>query len=305
MTTNYVTVAQVKNAMRSSYNGADDSLITSQIIPAVSAWVDRYCNRANGGLLSQQYDELYQGSGTHELFLNNTPIQSIQRIATTQLPALSIHNTDSDMGCRALVALTSTPANDINPNSQNTSTGLTLTYIKNAVTTTNSFTWTAYPTIQNLVDAINAAGNNWTATVMGGFGGWSSSDLRATQGAFGARITTCYMWIHWLDLPWYRVENENNGLIYSPMGFHRGPVGWRVQYTAGYTTLPDDMVQALAEMCANAYYARELNSNLQSEGLGPTNYSQYAQKGFDGLSIMSKQTFNQYRIRTVKPFSTW
>lgn len=303
MTTPYVSVPQVKTLLRSSYDGSDDDALSS-LIRSASAFLDKYCNRANGGFLSQTYDELYHGTGETIMFLRQIPIQTINRIATTQLPALSIHNTDTDMGCRATVQIVGTPNNSVNLNNQYTSTGIVLTYVKNAVTTTNTLTWATYPTVTQLQAAIAALGNNWTANVQGGFGSWSSTDLRATQGAFGARITTTYLWIHWFDLPIYRVD-ESIGEVYSPMGFARGLNNWRVIYTAGYSVFPDDLGQALCELVANSYYARELNSNLQQETLGPVNYTQFVREGFEGMSILAQKTINRHRVPSIDKFSCW
>lgn len=303
MSTAYVTLSQVKQALRSSYTGADDTVLTALITP-VSAFIDNYCNRANGGFLTQSYDELYHGTGDNLLFLNNTPVQSIQSIRTIEQPALYIRNNDSDMGARALVQINGTPVNDVNLNSQYTSTGITLTYIKNAVITTNTLTWVSYPTVNALVAAINGLGNDWQAGVMGGFGGWSTTDLRATQGAFGVRIVTGYLFIHSFDLPVWRLD-ENMGEIYSQMGFARGVFNWRVNYTAGYTTLPEDLAQVVCELVVNAYYQTEISSSLTSENLGPTGYTQYATKLFDGLSILARNTINRYKIRKVNKASQW
>src|ERR1019366_3840691 len=102
MSVPYISVSRVKQSMRSSYNGSDDSVLSDLII-ACSAHLDTYCNRANGGFAVQKYDELYSGTGDNILFLNQMPIVSIDKIATGQLPALSLHNLDNDMGSRATV----------------------------------------------------------------------------------------------------------------------------------------------------------------------------------------------------------
>lgn len=305
MTTAYVTTPQVRNAMRSSYTGQDDPLISSQIIPAACSWLDKYCNRANGGFAIQTYDELIHGTGTHILFLNNTPVQSIQKLSTTNLAAMSVHNQDTDLGSQATAQIIGTPTNPDNLNSQYTSTGLKLVYIKNAVTTTTTLLWTDYPTVSQIVAAVNALGNFWQANVQGGLGSYASTDLRATQGAFGAKPATCYFWVQWWSLPWYRL-NENTGEIHSPMGFARGSNNWRCNYTAGYAYFPEDLTQALCEVCANTYYAREQNSNLASENLGGYSYSQLVgQAGFEGLSLMSKKTIDRYKVRKIGKFSQW
>ncbi len=306
MSVQYITVSRVKEAMRSSYDSSDDAVL-GDILLSCCAFLDNFTNRANGGFASQTYDELYHGTGRNILFLRNKPVQSIARLACTELPAISIKNNDTDMGCRASVQVIGTEGNPINVNSQYTSTGIELTYIKGGVNSnqpvTNTLLWANYPTVTSLAAAINAAGNNWTAQVQGGFGNWLSSDLRATQGAFGARIATCYLWIHWYELPWFRI-NENTAEIYSPQGFHRGHFNWRVQYTAGYSTFPDDLTQALAELTADTYYAREANANMQNENLDGYSYSRLAGQTFEGLSNMSRQTILRYRLHSVPKFSS-
>lgn len=287
---NYIDVDTVKAAMRSSYSGEDDSLLTDQIIPACSTFLDNYCNRPAGSFLTTTLDELYHGTGTNLMFLNATPVQSISRLATTSTPCLQLHNTSSDMGVRATCAITPT--------------GLVLTYIANAVTTTQTFLFSTYPTINALAAAVNGAGNNWQSQAMGGFGTWSSADLRSTQGAFGARIVTAYFFIHWQELSFYRV-NELNGEVYSTHGFHRGSFNWRCSYTAGYTAFPNDLTQALAEMCAQTYFQREANANMSQESNGEYSYTRMATKAFEGLSDMARRTLGQYKRRPVQKFSTW
>ncbi len=298
MSVAYITVARVKEAMRSSYNGSDDAVL-ADIINSCSAWLDKWSNRASGGFSVQFYDELYNGTGDNLLFLNNVPIVSITKIATTQLPAIYIRNNDADMGSRATAQINGT----WNGNGY-TSSGVTLTYVSGGTTTTNTLTWTSYTTVQALADAINGLGGYWQAGVQGGFGNWSSSDLRATQGSFGCRITTAYLWIHWYELPWYRV-NELTGEVWSPMGFARGVYGWRVIYSAGYASFPDDLAQALAELVAATYYAREANANMQTENLDGYSYSQMVDKAFKGLSTVAQKTFYAYKRRPVPHFSTW
>lgn len=295
----YIHLGRAKEAIQSSYSnagGVDDNILLD-IIRACSAFTDRYTNRPYSGFLQQSYDELYHGTGDYIMFLRNVPVVSIQRIAGSPQPACWVHNTDSDMGARATVAVTST--------------GVTLTYVKNAVTTTQTFAFTTYPTISQLSAAIGAAGNNWTSGIMGGYGGWSSSDLRYTQGAYGARLTNTYLWIHWFDLPAWRVDEEN-GKIYSQYGFDRGNFNWRVNYTAGYAAdaygipqIPADLQQAIAELVALTYNARSVNGNVQQENLGPMSYTQSPEKSFDNLSLLAKKTFGYYKRRIVPKFSTW
>lgn len=312
MTVQYISLARAKEAMQTSYNGNDDTALTDCLLAACD-FSDRYTNHQSGGFAIQTYDELYHGTGDQILFLRQYPVQSISKIATTSQPSMYVRNNDSDIGVRATVQVNATMSG-----TQYTSTGITLTRVKNATTTTNTLTWASYPTITTLVAAINALGNNWEAGVMGGLGGWSTTDIRGTQGAFGCRIVNAYLWVHWMDLPDYRM-NEITGEVFCASGFHRGEFAWRVIYSAGWGTivnggypngsitgLPYDLQQAIAELAAATYYAKNINANTQSESLGGAlTYSQVAEKSFNGLSLLSKKTFQAYKRRSVPHFSTY
>jgi hypothetical protein len=293
---NYITLQRCKDALRSSYQGQDDTILSNDIIPAVCQFVDKYCNRSPGGLLVSQQDQLYHGTGDAILVVRDVPIVSIQRVAGISIPAILIQNKNADMSVRSTISVSST--------------GITLTYIQSAITTTNTFLFADYPTVDDITAQINAAGNNWYAKSQNNFGQWSSADLRATQGAFGAKYTT-YLYIHWWDYQAYRV-NEVNGEIWSIAGFPRGMFNIRITYMAGYGTdgngniIQDDLQQAIAELCAATYYQRESNPNLSNESLGGLSYTAILEnKKLDGLSAVAQKTLNMYRRRIVSKFSTW
>lgn len=287
-------------ALPSSYTGSEDAVLGS-ILDASCAFLDRTTNTPSGGFAVQSYDEVYQGTGDHSLFLNAYPVTKIDRIASNPQPAVSITNHDPDRGVRATVQVVGTPGNPVNLNSQYTSTGLTLVRVKNAVTTTQTFTWLLYPTLTQLVAAINLVGNGWSAQVQGGLDTWSSSDLRATQGAFGSSIATSYLSVHLYDLPTFHV-NENTGEVLSEQGFPKGTT-YRVVFSAGYSVFPADLAEALAQLTASAFLHRNLNPNLQSESLGGYSYTTAAQQGWASLSATVKQTVNSYRRRSVPQFN--
>lgn len=285
----YVTLQRAKDALRSSYDGFDDSVV-QEVLDSCSTFVDTYCNRPPGSFVTTTLDELYDGTGDSLLHTRAAPIQSLSRVATISQPCLSIQNNDSSMGCRATVSVTST--------------GVTTVKIKSAVTTTNSYLFATYPTVSTLSAAIHASGDNWTSFVQGGYGEWSSADIRATQGAFGCRVVTAYLYIHSWDIPAYRVR-EDIGEIFCPGGFWRGVDNYRIAGVYGYTDFPDDLAQALAELVAQCFYIREVNSNLQSESIGASSYSRFTLKAFEGLSDAARQTLNSYKRRIVPKFSSW
>src|ERR1700741_5365492 len=114
MTTPYLTLSQVKNALRSSYDSSDDAVL-SQLILAVSDFIDRYCNRTPGGFLTTAWDRVLHGTGSHEMYLPDAPIQTVQRISTYKVPALYVRSNDPDIATIATFAVNTT--------------GVTLTYL--------------------------------------------------------------------------------------------------------------------------------------------------------------------------------
>lgn len=302
---NYIPVGRVLEALPPNVASVAGNQALLDCLKGCSVFLDRFCNRSIGGFLTQNYDILLNGTGESLLFLPDTPVQSISRVATIDQPCLALHNTESSMGARCTVQVNSTPTNTQgNYESQNVSTGITLTYIKDALTTANVLTWASYPTVNDLAAGVTALGSKWIATVMGGFGSWSTTDIRGTQGAYGSRITTSYLWIHSFDLPWYR-QNELTGEIYSEMGFARGSRNWRVQYTAGYEVFPDDLAQALAELTAATYQKRFLNPNYKSQNLGQYSYVMQDKISLEQLSLMSQKTIRSYKRHLVPQFSLW
>lgn len=292
----YLSLTRAKQALPSSYNTADDPIVLS-LIDAVSTWVDSYCNRSAGGFNIQSYDILFHGTGTRIYHTPDYPIQSITRISTYQVPCLGILNTDPDVGSRALVQYTTTSA--------------ILTKIKSNVTTTTTLLYSTYPTVNNLAAAINALGNNWIAQVMAGLGARPSTDIRPSQGGYGAHPIMSYAWTEYLDIPQFRVK-ESTGEIFSYYGFNRGVFNYRILYSAGYTSFPVDLEQALVELVQAAYLLRNLNPNLASEsisgqGVGTYSYSRFTNflGIFDSLSVMARNTIRRYKNIQIPKFSEW
>lgn len=93
-----------------------------------------------------------------------------------RVPLLHVTNTDSDSNQIARIALVCTGDPDV----QITYSGLTLTRVSQAVTTTNTLLWADYPTVGALAAAVNAAGGGWSAVVTQGratFAGWPTTEL--------------------------------------------------------------------------------------------------------------------------------
>src|SRR5437660_1498270 len=115
-----ITNARARQALPSAQGGGstDDTAINT-LITACSRAIMRYCRR---NLVSDTYDELYNGRGERQIFLRNYPLQSVQSVRYRPVTVLKITNN-----------LANTPQARV----EVTSTGLRLTRITNGVKTTD------------------------------------------------------------------------------------------------------------------------------------------------------------------------
>jgi hypothetical protein len=247
-----ITGARAKEnlAYNASFTATEDTLIAS-LVTAVSKAVRAFCRREFD---SQEFDELYHGAWTQQLLLRQYPVLSVARVAYGPTAVLQIKNT-SGSNQRATVAVTST--------------GLTLVRVASGtVTTDTSVTFAGNPTLAAVAAAVNALGNGWTATVLSGdYSDYPSADLRAVQGALNARLNGAALHLHVGELSEYDLDAERGILLRSGLavefteGFGDGgtPVWfgganyWRVVYTAGYATVPEDVQEACAEWVSERF----------------------------------------------------
>lgn len=160
-----------------------------------------------------------------------------------------------------------------------TSTGLQLWRMASGVAFTETLlTYASYPTLDAMMAAINALGNGWTAWGDQGdpdYGLWPSADLWVppsygdgvtSQGALTARGQNCELKMHTYELAGYQWDAGRGWLLRAipytdPELLQPEDLVWptginniRVQYTAGYTTIPEAVVQACVEWVADMYW---------------------------------------------------
>jgi hypothetical protein len=244
---------------QASFTSAENTL-TDTLVTAVSKAVVKYCRRE---FTSTTYDELYSGSGTDKLLLKEYPIVSVARVASNPTPVLTITNT-SNSNQRATVSVSST--------------GLTLVRVASGVTTTDSsVTFAGNVTINAVAAAVNALGNGWSATVPDStYGLWASADLRAVQGALNCRQgSSADLLLFTSEETSYRVDTDRGWLVWGTgqqWGWTEDSQGWafaggwfpgvdnyRVIYTAGYSTIPEDLQEAVAQWVAALFWQTKDN----------------------------------------------
>jgi hypothetical protein len=253
-----ITNARARVALPSAAaSGSDDTAINT-LITACSRAIQRHCHR---WLVAQDFDELYNGNANRRLPLRNYPLQKIASVRYRPVTVLKITNN-----------LAGTPQARVSV----TSTGLTLTRVTNGVTTTDtSITFAGNVTLVALQAAVNALGSGWSAAGQG-YDSWPSADLwcpngptsdpyytPAGQGALQC-VAGAYaeLKLHTYELSGYQYDQRQGWLLraipYSDpellhpedLIFPPGINNFRVQYTAGYTSIPDDLQEACAQLVA-------------------------------------------------------
>jgi hypothetical protein len=262
-----------------------DSLLGT-LVTAVSDAVEKYCRRR---FVTASYDELYDGGGDRRLLLRQYPVQSVQAVRYRPVTVLKVTNTDpTNVQARVSVL----------------STGLQLVSVKNGVktTVTAGLTFAGNPTLSALATAVTGVGNGWSAQYVGdatNYGSWPSADLYVpapygdtlegsgvlqSQGALqGVAGSFAELKMHTYELQGYQWDARGwllRAIPYTdPELLHPEdlifPVGinnFRVQYTAGYTTVPESVQEACARWVAYSYYLTQRDPALlhQVPGSGTT-----------------------------------
>ena len=252
-----ITNARARVALPSAAaSGTDDTAINS-LVTACSRAINKYCRRV---FVQDTFDELYNGNADRRLVLRNYPLQSVQSVRYRPVTVLKITN-----------GLANTPQARVAV----TKTGLTLVRVTSGVTTTDtSITFAGNVTIVAVQNAVNALGNGWSA-VGQGYDAWPSGDLYCANGSAtdpgnlagqGAMQSVAGSYaelkMHTFELQGYQIDNRQGWLLRAipytdPELLHPEDLIWpvgvnnfRVQYTAGFVTIPEDVQEACAQLVA-------------------------------------------------------
>jgi hypothetical protein len=272
-TKDLITLARAYQALQGVSN--QDSLVGT-LITAYSDAVEKYCRRR---LVSQSYDELYDGDGGRRLLLRQYPVQSVQAVRYRPVTVLKITNTLA-ANVQARVAVLST--------------GLQLVSVNGGVktTVTAGLTFASNLTLSALAAAVNAVGNGWSAQYVGdstNYGGWPSADLYV-PGSYGDALegggvlqsqgalqcvagSYAELKMHTYELQGYQWDARGWLLRAIPytdpellhpedLVFPVGVNNFRVQYTAGYSTIPEAVQEACARWVAYGYYLTQRDPSL-------------------------------------------
>ncbi len=158
--------------------------------------------------------------------------------------------------------------------------------------------WSSYLTLSNLMTAVTALGNGWQGQIVGNasaqfqgdYGLWPSADLyvpnsygdalegsgvQTSQGYMNARGVFAELKMHTYELQGYQWDARGwllRAIPYTdPELLHPEDLIWpvginnfRIQYTAGYSTVPEAVQEACARWVAYAFYLAQRDPALVS-----------------------------------------
>lgn len=296
MATDLITVSRAtQNATLLALNTSNPAYLAS-LISAASAAIEQYCLRT---FSQSTYSEYYDGHlyVDQPIRLRQYPVLEISRIATNPTPAILISNTGSSVQ-RATI--------------ETTATGVKVVTVASGVSTATTPLYATYVTLNALAAAITAIGSGFTATVQTApninLGLFPSADLAPLQGA----MTTiggngAYLYVYLEDLQPFSFTSDYGfgGGLSSRYGwrlddaagqihgrFPRGTRNLRIDYTAGYATIPQDIQEACVSLVQHRYQTSQVNSALKSAQLGNASFVIADLKKIPG-DVM--QVLNYYR----------
>jgi len=265
-----ITSARAQDNLNNYVETGNEYQTLTDLITAISRAIKKFCKR---DFIASAYDELYNGNGERRLILNRFPILAVSSVRYRPVTVLKIINNDQATNQRATVAVTST--------------GLTLVRVASGVVTTDvSSTYAGFPTLQGLANNINALGSGWSAQVVGAttgdYGLWPAADLYVpptfsdgtqSQGALTCRGQFAELKMHTMELAGYQWDARGwllRAIPYTdPELLHPEDLIWpvgignfRVQYTAGFNTVPQDVQEACAEWVAAVFWQTKRDVGL-------------------------------------------
>jgi hypothetical protein len=249
-----ITSARAKYNLNNLATTAAEDTTLAALITACSKAIKKYCGREFD---SQTFDELYDEPKDGRLLLRQFPLISVSRVAHSPTTVLRIKNTSAS-NQRATVAVTNT--------------GLSLTRVASGVSSTDtSVTWAGNATLAAVAVAVNALGNGWSASVADAtHNNRASADLRAVQGALNAKDVEAELKIHLGELSSFDLDAELGVLVVRTIDellSAWGRTEWRVIYTAGFATVPEDVQEACAQWVAALFFQTKRDPGLADETL--------------------------------------
>jgi hypothetical protein len=249
-----------------------DNTILEGYIDHATAKIERWIGRQ---ILVRNYFEWYGGNDVRSVRVKQYPINNVVGVYTGLAAALTISSTVSS-DIRLTVSINTDPLGTVASGALVPCAVLTRTDSA-GTTTTNTLTFATNPDTTSLVAAINAI-TGYSATVSTAMRcaqlhPRAGGDIKmATVMLTGVNVSSEFVYDSYLGIVTIRQD------AFPTMASHnaRYPSALQstlIEYSAGYTTVPDDIHQACMVIAGTAYLSRKSDSSLQSESLGDYSYS--------------------------------
>ena len=246
--------------------------ILEQYIDHASAKIERWIGRQ---IKLRNYFEWYGGNDVRSVRVKQYPINNVVGVYTGLAAALTIASTVSS-DVRLTVSINTDPLGTVANGVLAPCAVLTRTTTA-GTTTTDTLLFSTYPTTTSLVAAINAiTGYNAsvsTAMRCAQLHPRAGGDIKmATVMLTGVNVSSEFVYDSYLGIVTIRQD------AFPTMASHsaRYPSALQstlIEYSAGYTAVPDDIHQACLVIAGTMYLSRKSDTSLQSESLGDYSYS--------------------------------
>jgi hypothetical protein len=247
----------------SGSTSSDDRLLEA-LLAACSDAIQKWCAR---DFALREYDELYDGTRSEQLLLRQYPVQAVASVRGGPYVVLEITNTTAEQA-RAAV----------------TRTGLELVRVSSGTRTVDtSVTWASNVTFSAVASAITALGNGWQGRTASGYEAFPSQDLFVpppddadrSAGALACAGNWAGFRLHvremadylWSPRGWLERSHGVQPLPWWPRVWEGGPQAWRVQYTAGYPTVPEAVQLACCLWAGELFAVARRDPGLASQSL--------------------------------------
>jgi len=264
------TLAQLKSHLGITLS--TDNTILEGYIDHATAKIERWIGRQ---ILVRNYFEWYGGNDVRSVRVKQYPINNVVGVYTGLAAAMTIASTVSS-DIRLTISINTDPLGTVASGALVPCAVLTRT-TSAGTTSTNTLTFATYPDTTSLVAAINAI-TGYSATVSTAMRcaqlhPRAGGDIKmATVTLTGVNVSSEFVYDSYLGIVTIRQDAFPTMASHSAR-FPSGLQSTLIEYSAGYTTAPDDIHQACMVIAGTMYLSRKSDTSLQSESLGDYSYS--------------------------------
>lgn len=278
-----VSLADVKRYL--DISGTDDDRLLDALALQASVWIRKEigCDIVRAAYSLEPHD----GDGGRFLFLDNWPIDSVERVSVGKDDAITVSY--SGGGSHAMVAVTDTKVR-----------------LRAAVSgswSNTDFVKSDHATVDSMATAISGE-SGFSASVVSSFSGWPSGDLlpAPAKDVSGANEQAD------LEVPDdcetdYEIWDADWGVLYSPIGWTRGRRNVFADYTGGWTRadIPEPIQSACLELASLLYNVSRKDPSLRSEKIGDYSYTMADRLDAVFSATGSSSTSNMIRAK-IAPY---